>query len=180
MIDGSGSIEQAGKGNFGRIKEFIKEVVKGFRIGYDKTHVGAVIFSSSVYVKKVFGLNAYYDESGIEKAIDKMIYPSGGTYTGKAINLVKNQLYTRSADREDIPNVCIIITDGKANDDIVAPSDALRSHGQGTVIFAIGVGKNYDRAELEKMTGNAANVYTADFSDLENVIEQIKQSACKG
>lgn len=178
VIDGSGSIEQAGRGNFNRIKQFIKQLVRGFRVGYDKTHVGAVIYSSSIYVKKVFGLGSYYNYAGIDKAIDNIVYPSGGTYTGKAINLARTQIYTPSQDREDIPNVAIVITDGRANDDIEPPSNALRSTG--TTIFAIGVGKDYDEAELTKMAGTPSNVYKADFSELDTVINEIKESACKG
>ena len=160
------------------MKNFVKKVVEGFNIGFEKTHVGAVIFSSSQYVRKVFGLSSYFDKQAIEDAIDKITYPSGGTYTGKAIRLATEQIYTRSEDRGDIPNVCIVITDGKANDDIQGPADELRS--KGTTIFAIGVGKDFDRAELEKMAGSTRYVYTADFGELDNVIEQIKRSACEG
>ena len=178
IIDGSGSIEQAGTGNFNLVKNFVKSVIGGFRIGFDQTHVGAVIFSSSQYVKKVFGLETYYNRPALNRAIDDIRYPSGGTYTGKAIRLARTQIYTSSEDREDKPNVAIVITDGKANDDIVGPANALR--GAGTSIFAVGVGLDYDRAELERMAGDKRNVYTADFNDLDNVIEQIKQSACRG
>jgi len=160
------------------MKTFVKEVIKGFNVGFDATHVGAIIFSSSSYVKKVFGLGTYYGKNDIFKAIDDIQYPSGGTYSGKALALAANQLYTRRQDREDKPNVCIVITDGKADDDIEGPANDLRR--KETTIFAIGVGTNYDQAELEKMAGNKRYVYTADFKDLDNVIEQIKLSACQG
>ena len=179
VIDGSGSIRQAGAGNFDRMKSFIKRVIDGFTIGFDKTHVGAVIFSSSIYVKKVFGLGTFFDKEGMFKAIDDMQYPSGGTSTGKALDLVRTDLYTSGQDRDDKPNVCIVITDGKADDSVGGPADALRSANEAT-IFAIGVGKNYDRNELEKMAGNSRYVFTADFDNLDNVIEQIKLSACQG
>ena len=178
VIDGSGSIRQAGAGNFDLMKSFIKRVIRGFRIGFENTHVGALIYSSSSYVKPVFGLGSYYTLDGILKAIDDIQYPSGGTYTGKALRTARTQLYTQSQDRDDKPNVCIVITDGKADDPIKADADALRS--EKTTIFAIGVGKNYDEAELVKMAGNRRYVYTADFSALDNVIEQIKLSACQG
>ena len=179
VIDGSGSIEQAGKGNFNRIKDFIKQLYRGFRVGFDKTHVGAVIYSSPVYVKKVFGLQSHYDYAGLDRAIDRMIYPSGGTYTGIALTLAREQIYTPSHDREGIPNVCIVITDGRSHDDIGPPADALRN--QGTAIFAIGIGTNYYHAELERMAGSSRNVYIADFLELDTVIRnEIIQSACKG
>lgn len=178
VIDGSGSIEQSGAGNFGRVKNFVKSIIRGFRIGPEKTRVGAVVYSSASYIKVVFGLDSYFTTEELDKAIDEIVYPSGGTNTGEAITMATNRIYSGSQDRPDIPNVCIVITDGKATDNIAPPSARLRS--QGTVIFAIGVGKNFDRAELEKMAGSKSNVFTADFSKLDNVIEEIKQSACQG
>lgn len=178
MIDGSGSIRQAGAGNFDLMKTFVKRVIEGFRVGYDTTHVGAIIYSSSVYVKKVFGLGTYYGYNGIFKAIDDIQYPSGGTYTGKALSLARTQIYTQRQDREDVPNVCVIITDGMADDDVEGPSNALLS--KETTIFAIGIGINYNRVELEEMAGNARYVYTADFRHLDSMVEQIKLSICQG
>ena len=164
VIDSSGSIVRAGFGNFQKIKDFVKDIVNGFNIGFDKTHVGALIFSSSVYIKKVFGLDDHYTKSGINSAIDKVIYPSGGTYTGKALRMAREKIYTESGDREDKPNVVIVITDGIAHDDVEGPANQLRNLP--AAIFAIGVGKIIDRAELEKMAGSPANVFTADFDNL--------------
>ena len=178
VIDGSGSIRQAGAGNFDLMKTFIKMLIEGFSVDYDKTHVAAVIYSSSVYVKKVFGLGSYYNHQAIFKAIDAMMYPSGGTYTGKAISFVRTRIYTPRQDREDVPNVCIIITDGKADDEIKGPSQALLNTG--TTIFALGVGKNYDINELDEMAGHPRYVYTADFKDLVNSAQQIALSICRG
>lgn len=178
MIDGSGSIRQAGAGNFNRMKDFVNAVIDGFRIGYDQTHVGVIIYSARSYVNVVFGLGTYYDKKKIFDAVKEIRYPSGGTYTGAALRKARDSLYTFTQDREDKPNVCIVITDGKAEDSIAEEAEALRNRQ--TTIFAIGVGKQFDRGELEQMAGNKRNVYTADFSDLENVIEQIKLSACQG
>ena len=160
------------------MKEFIKDVIAGFNVGFEETHVGAVIFSSSSHVKKVFGLDDYYSREEINSEIDKMRYPSGGTFTGQALTLTAQQIYTPQQDREDKPNVCIVITDGEATDEVETPANELRNAG--TVIFAVGVGKNYNQEELEVMAGGAANVYTSDFDKLANIIERIKQSACRG
>ena len=178
VIDGSGSINDAAPGNFGRMKTFINNLIDGFNIGFDNTHVGAIIYSSQVYVRKEFGLGAYYTKEAIQKAINDITYPRGGTSTGKALQTAKTELYTRRQDREDKPNVCIVITDGKSDDPVEGPANDLRASQ--TTIFAIGVGENYDRAELDKMAGQKKNVFTADFNNLDAVIEQIKLSACQG
>lgn len=160
------------------MKDFVNAVIDGFRVGYDQTHVGAIIYSARSYVNVVFGLGTYYDKEKITEAVNDIQYPSGGTYTGLALKLARERLYTPTQDREDKPNVCIVITDGKAEDSLAEEARALRNRQ--TTIFAIGVGKQFDRGELEEMAGNKRNVFTADFNDLENVIEQIKLSACQG
>ena len=111
-------------------------------------------------------------------AIDNATYLRGGTLTGKALNFSKVELFDKTG-RQGVPKVLIVITDGKADDSVAVPAETLRLT-RDAVIFAIGVGKNYDKNELEKMAGNPRNVYTADFNDLENVIERIKLSACQG
>ena len=126
----------------------------------------------------MFSLDTFYDKANIYEAIDKQIYPSGGTYTGMAMDLLRREIYTSSLDRPNVPNVCIIITDGKADDDIAEPAERLRRTG--TTIFAVGVGKDYHRQELITMAGNPRHVYTADFNELQGIITEIKESACRG
>ena len=156
----------------------MKEIIGGFNVGYSTTRVAAVIFSSSNYVKKMFTLERYYDKAKIYEVIDKQIHPSGDTYTGMAMDLVSREIYNTSQDRPDVPNVCIIITDGNADDKIPDPAERLRRTG--TTIFAVGVGKNYNRQQLITITGNPLHVYTADFKELQSIITEIKESACRG
>ena len=50
LIDGSGSIEQAGAGNFKKELNFVKQIVNGFKVSKKDTHVGVIIFSSDARV----------------------------------------------------------------------------------------------------------------------------------
>ena len=156
----------------------MKGVIGEFNVGNSTTHVASVIISSRRYVKKMFSLDSYYDKASIDKAIDAQIYPNGATYTGLAIDMVRTEVYTPTQDRPDVPNVCIIITDGKSSDGIEGPSDRLRSTG--TTIFSVGVGKEFNKEELIKMAGDQRRVYTANFNHLQSVITEIKESACRG
>ena len=178
IIDGSGSIEDSGKGNFQRIKNFVKDVVGGFRIGFDQTHVGAVHYSSSGTAVKILGLEDHYTKAGIDGAINAIVYRAGATFTGEALRLARTQILSAAHDRKDIPNVCIIITDGKADDKIEDPAKELRNSG--TTIFAVGVGKNINEQQLTEMAGNESRVFMVQFDNLDGIINQIKESACKG
>lgn len=50
-----------------------------------------------------------------------------GTRTGQAIKYVADVLMTkRNGDRENYPNIVIVVTDGKSQDSVTIPSAALR------------------------------------------------------
>lgn len=153
-------------------------MIGGFRIGFEQTHVGAILFSARSRVDKVFGLDDHYTKESLDRAIDAITHPGGGTYTGKALDVARSEILISPFDREAIPNVCIVITDGKADDEIEAPAQALQNSG--TTIFAVGVGKDFVEPELEKMAGDRRRVFKADFNKLDNIINVIKESACRG
>ena len=181
VIDGSGSIDQVQKGNFDKVREFIKQIIDGFEISEERTHVGAIVFSSKQWVKTIFHLKQEYSKDRIYSKIDKMTYPRGGTNTGKALGAASNMF--RKGDRPDKPNVCIVVTDGRADDDIRYNAKALKKTGTpGTKVFAVGVGGNFDRSELEAMASKPAGdfVFAADFDKLDEVTQKIKDSACVG
>lgn len=49
-----------------------------------------------------------------------------GTWTGQAISNAGNVLMTpENGDRPDAPNLSIAVTDGKSQDDVLVPSQAL-------------------------------------------------------
>ena len=181
VIDGSGSIDQVQTGNFDKMREFIKQIIDGFEVSEERTHVGAIVFSSKTYVRTIFDLKQINSKDRIHSKIDKMRYPRGETYTGKALAAAIKMM--RSGDRPDKPNVCIIVTDGRADDDIHYYAKALKNTGtSGTKVFSVGVGVNYDKGELEAMASKPSKnfVFAADFDKLDEVTQKIKDSACTG
>ena len=57
-LDASGSVEEEG---YVQIKQFTKELVDGFEIGHDKTHVGVLTFSE--YAEKQIGLTDTFNKA---------------------------------------------------------------------------------------------------------------------
>ena len=92
LVDGSGSIEAYGRGNFRRCLRFVKQVVASFHISPRQTRVGIVLFSSRTNL--VFGFNRYRDKRSILKAIDSIRYPRGGTYIGRALRFSRQRLFS--------------------------------------------------------------------------------------
>lgn len=125
------------------------------------------------------GLDQHYDKGSTLAAIDNIQYPTGGTNIGIALNLARTGLYGRSA-RPGIPNMLIVLTDGKSSDSITAPAQRLRDTG--VTIFAVGIGNGYEIGQLRDMATDpdSQHVYKADFNNLDTVIKSIKDRACMG
>lgn len=80
VLDGSGSI---GAANFIKIKNFVKSVVKSYKVSLDDTRIGLIKYSTAV--QTVFKLNTYKTADEVVKAVDKMAYTGGGTNTHLAL-----------------------------------------------------------------------------------------------
>ncbi|XP_068680124.1 uncharacterized protein [Montipora foliosa] len=177
LIDGSGSIEQAGAGNFKKELNFVKQIVNGFKVSKKDTHVGVIIFSSNARV--VSGFDEHYDKRSVLAAIESIPYPGAGTKIGKALDLASTQLYGKSV-RSGIPNMLIVLTDGQSMDQVTGPAQRLRDSG--VTIFAVGIGGGYNLAELKAMATDpdSQHVYRASFNNLNAIVQLIKNRACLG
>ena len=70
LVDGSGSIESYGRGNFQRCLNFVKQVASSFVISKTQGRVSVTVFSSKA--KVIFGLNRYRTVQGVFRAVDKI------------------------------------------------------------------------------------------------------------
>ena len=94
LIDGSGSIETAGRGNFRRCLEFVKTMVSSFSVSPQRTRVGVVLFSSRAWL--ILDFYRSRNKAGVLRTISKIRYPQGGTRIGKALYFVMHRLFRRS------------------------------------------------------------------------------------
>ena len=177
VVDGSGSIENPQKGNFQRAKDFIIEIVKSFNIGEDATQVALVLYDSEPDV--VFKFKYKFDE--IEEKIQDMKHPGGGTNTGKALDEVRNDVFKKlKKEREDLPKVVVVVTDGRSQDNVSVPAQHLRDDG--ATIISLGVGCCFDEDELNEMATDPdeKHVLEASFSELEKFKDAMKGQICAG
>ena len=177
VVDGSGSIEDQGKGNFQRAKNFIIEIIKSFNIGKDATQVALVLYNSEPDV--VFEFKYKFDD--IEKKIREMHYPDGGTNTGKALDKVRNYVFKKlKKDREGLPKVVVVVTDGRSQDNVSVPAQQLRDDG--ATIISLGVGCCFDEDELNEMATDPdeKHVLEASFSELDKFKDAMKEQICSG
>ena len=100
LIDGSGSIEAYGRGNFRRCLNFVKRLVASFRISPRHTRVGVVLFSSRSSL--VFNFRRYRNKRSVWRAIDSIRYPRGGTRIGRALRFANFKLFRRRSNRRKV------------------------------------------------------------------------------
>ena len=175
LVDASGSIEMYGKGNYQRVKDFVKEVAGSFIISRRGTHVGVVVFASRP--EPVFQFNTYYSRRGVMNAIQKMPYINGGTRIGLAIRRATRYLF-RPQPHPGRKKVLVVLTDGISYDDVIVPARRLRRTG--VSIYALGVGLKYSRRQLKKIAGTPRHVFTSKFATLRSAARKIVSRICSG
>ena len=177
MVDGSSSVEYYGKYNFQMIKDFMKNLTRSFNVSSYGTRVGVVVYSTNSTV--AFTLDQYTSTEKVEEAIDNVVYPSGGTYTGKALHLAANNLFNDTVVRGNIPKVLVLLTDGVSTDDVTQPAVLLAN--KDVIVFVLAIGQNIDYSQLTQIAhGQSEHVYRAEFTSLGFVKNEIRGAICSG
>lgn len=176
MVDGSWSI---GNENFEQIRQFLYTLVDSFGIGPDHIRVGLVQYSSNPRTE--FQLNTFQNKRGILEYIKKLSYLGGGTNTGKGLDFVMQEHFVESAGsraRQNVPQIAVVITDGKSQDEVELHAERLRS--KGIVVYAIGI-KDADEDELKLIANrpHSQHVHSvSDFNALQGISQNIVQTLC--
>ena len=176
LLDGSGSVEMYGKGNFQRCLDFIKSVANAFVISPHDTRVGVIVFSDSSEL--IFGFDRYSNRNSLVAALDTIKLPAKTTFTGKGLKMARDQLF--SGARHGVPHILIVLTDGRSHDDVVKPARALREAG--VQIFTVGLGTNYDESQLKAIADDPYDYHalTVDFPEMTSIISTLQNMLCKG
>lgn len=128
-----------------------------------------------------FLLKDHMEKRNLLAALESFPYRNGGTETGKAINFLRKQYFTKKAgSRADqrVPQIAVVITDGDSTDDVVVPARELRKHG--VIVFAIGVG-NANQGELKSIANRPSErfKFTIDsFQALKRLTERLLETMC--
>ena len=100
LIDGSGSINAYGRGNFRRCLNFVKRLVASFSVSPTRTRVGIVLFSTRAWL--IANFRRYRNKQSLLGAIGRIRYPRGGTKIGRALRFAKYQLFRRRTNRRKV------------------------------------------------------------------------------
>ena len=179
-LDASGSVKTAG---FQKIKDFTKELIKGFKIGIRNTHVGVVVFS---HVAKVaIRLDETFDKTTLLSKVESISYLGYTTATDDALRVSDSEMFSiKGGVRQNVPLVLVVLTDGNCTvckEDVTIPARALKN--KGVEIFSIAVGNKIDMKELLSIVSAPQNdhiIQVDNLDRLKSIIEQVTYNGCQG
>uniref|UniRef100_UPI0037E74C95 collagen alpha-6(VI) chain isoform X2 n=1 Tax=Semicossyphus pulcher TaxID=241346 RepID=UPI0037E74C95 len=176
LVDGSWSI---GTENFEQIRQFLSTLVNSFDIGPDHVRIGLVQYSTDPRTE--FLLNTHQNKKDILQYISKLPYMGGGTQTGQGLDFMLNKHFVQAAGsraHQKVPQIAVVITDGKSQDNVEAHAQNLKR--KGIVLYAIGI-KDADEDELKEIANkpHSQHVYSvSDFAALQGISQSIIQTLC--
>ena len=196
VVDASGSIQKdQEKGtstntNWDLIINFILDLIDEFTIGEDETRVAFLTFSTNANVR--ISLDSFYDRRELKKEIEKnhkRWYVGGWTNTYEGLKLTREKIYSESkGDRPSIPNIVIVITDGKSSHhenrnfrDPIPQAD--QAEKQGIKTYVVGVTDSVLEDELQAISTepkrqNVTYWTTPKFDSLVNLMQGLLKSTC--
>nr|KAG5705131.1 hypothetical protein BaRGS_030848 [Batillaria attramentaria] len=177
VLDSSVSV---GSASFEQLKTFVQTLVADFDVGEDRVRVGIMKYSDKAFTE--FNLNDSYNQTDLNETIGNIVYVMGITNTGNALDYLRTQMFTAgNGDRADVPNVAVIITDGKSSDPDDTTRAAQAARDAGIILFTVGVGSGAEMSELREVATDpdSTHVFTAtDYSALDSIKSTFQQAVC--
>ncbi|KAI1234455.1 Collagen alpha-1(VII) chain, partial [Lamprotornis superbus] len=175
LVDGSSSI---GRNNFRAVRTFMDELVAPFVqvVGEKAVRFAVAQYSDDPRVE--FPFSQHTDGASVRRAIQQLSYKSGNTRTGAGFRYIADNFFGPTQRRPGVPQICILITDGKSQDDAEGPAAKLKS--QGVKVFAVGI-KNADHKELIRVASTPTEAfffYVGDFKLLDTLVPLMTRRVC--
>ena len=174
VVDNSESVHEV-EAKETLLNEFVKGIINDANVESGNVRFAFSVFTHDIYNE--FFLNSYYDKVAMIAHVDTSSHPQGGSYTGAALENLHSLVFTSAkGDRAIAPNLAIIVTDGKSNDEHDTLLHATQAKEKGIHIVAVGVGLT-DTSELFEIASEpvANNVFTVNgYEDLFSIMELIE------
>ena len=111
LVDSSGSIRES---RYRIMLEFISNITRLLEVRPGRTQVGVAIFSDSAVVR--FPLGRYREKEDVLYGLSTLPYMRGRTNTADGLRMLYDRMFKASnGDRDDVPNVAFVVTDGLSN-----------------------------------------------------------------
>lgn len=186
VVDTSGSISRS---NFKKLKAFIEQMIDGFDISEEGTHVAVVEYSTSASVVLKFDhfKGVYLNAVNLKRKARKIPHKRGFTHIDRGLHMANTEVFTvKDGMRPNVTKIVLVMTDGKqtVEKDGVLTSDILRDAVQplkdkGIRVISLGVGKGIELFDLVTLASTDLDVYTAtDFEELETLVTELTKGNC--
>ncbi|XP_006883459.1 PREDICTED: collagen alpha-6(VI) chain [Elephantulus edwardii] len=172
LMDGSNSIQPA---DFKKMKEFLASVVQDFDVSLNRVRIGVAQFSDTYRAE--FPLGSFTGDR-ISAQIESIQQVFGYTHIGDALRKVAHYFQADMGSRINTgtPQVLLVLTDGRSQDEVAPAAEDLRH--KGIDIYSVGIG-DVDHQELIQITGTADKKLTVDnFDELKKVKKRIVRNIC--
>lgn len=169
LLDGSDD----SRSGFPAIREFIRRMAEELNFEEDQVRMAVVLYSDDTNV--YFSLKTHQSKKAIIYAVRSLRH-KGGRFrnTGAALQFVRDHVFTLSfgsRHREGVPQVLLLLTGGKSNDDISVPALDLKKTG--VLSFAIGM-KNANQEELQDIASSSKFLFNLPvFGELLSIQPEI-------
>merc|ERR1719220_1699361 len=181
LIDGSASV---GYNGFLRSLNFIKSAATVMEVAPGKTRVGMIQFSKGISNTTKIDLQPRHSSTLVEEiqATSKDYLNGDGTFIANGLHEIYEMLWEnrrwQNQNGEEMEAIVLILTDGQSMDDPSIPIQRLKSMSN-LSIYAIGVGENTNKKELEEMATKPEYVKTVDSTeDLVKIKKALEDQLC--
>ena len=159
-----------GKEQFNQLRVFVVSLLNSLpRTG---THVGVVLFSKTA--TSYFFPNWQQDLDRVARLLNTYHYSDSLANTAAGLDYARTQLFNR--DRPGVPDIAIIVTDGKSNVKIERTFPSARAlHNSGVRIISVGVGTSINETEIKGISSPPQQKGRDYFTspDLQGVLDSL-------
>ena len=159
-------------------KSLIKQVVSAFKVGQMNARFAVVAYSRDA--KVIYGFKSENSSmNDMEKTFELIHFPTDGTHIGQGLELTNQDLF-HIQPRKDSHKVLVVLLDAPSLDNVSQPSLSLRN--MSVEIFAIGMGSNYDKNQLNDIASDPDNlhVFSSANDGIESLVTNLTKAICQG
>nr|XP_002121394.1 P-selectin [Ciona intestinalis] len=180
VLDSSSSVTEPG---WRKMINFVKTALGFYEMGPNSTSVSVFRYNAEIdEANKIsFQYTQTYGKEQLLRRIGRLPYNGQGTRTGQALSYALHIL-TNEINRPDAVDVVLVLTDGKSQDAVKAPAEALRRNGVLTYAIAIQPERGVlNMNQLNDIAGTPHNLFLlrSGFSSFtEDFAREIRNSVC--
>ncbi|XP_051564328.1 collagen alpha-3(VI) chain [Myxocyprinus asiaticus] len=169
LLDGSDDTRDS----FKHMCRFVQRVVDKLNIGQSSDRVSVAQYSREPQVH--FYLNTHATKQDFLNSIESLQHQGGSPLnTGRALDYIKNNVFiafSGSRMLEGVPQILVLVTGGRSQDDVRAPAAALKQDH--VVPFSIGT-QNADIIQLQTISYTPGHTLTVpQFDDLQTIEQKL-------